>query len=64
MLSLLDDAKVGLKMWHAYFEWVEKKWLKGACDDHTIDSKACLRKGNLPPKRFRVPQYGNEQETP
>ena len=24
----LDDAKVGLKMWKAYFEWVEKNWLK------------------------------------
>jgi hypothetical protein len=28
-MTLEEDAKVGLKMWQAYFEWVDKKWLKG-----------------------------------
>ncbi len=23
-----DDAKAGLAWWRAYFEWVEKHWLK------------------------------------
>ena len=24
----LENAEAGLKMWHAYFKWVETKWAK------------------------------------